>query len=131
MCCGGDVQQPMGAARAAVERRGVEGVMAKVYATVDGAELRIGSYGTASRLPIRNDKGAIVRFEDTPVEVPDEVADELEEEIAGERPNPDWKEGADESVPRMLKIGSGPRKDIKVVRERKAAATSKAAKERK
>jgi len=103
VCCGSDYEG-LGASLAAP---GVEGVMAKVYATVPGATVRIGEHGETSLLPVTDPKTKVTKFVETPCTVPEEVARQLQEEIDGARPNPD-----DPSKP--IKIGSGPRSDIRV-----------------
>jgi hypothetical protein len=86
---------------------------AKVYCTLKGGAIQIGNFGVCSL----SEDGVEV-----PVLVSDDVATELEEEIRGERPNPKFDpkaepkgDGTDE--PPTIKIGSGARKDIRVVRE--------------
>ena len=50
---------------------------AKVYVTTDGADVRIGSHGNASRLSVKDAKGHVT-FVDLPAIVPAEVAAEFE-----------------------------------------------------
>ena len=99
--------------------------MVKVFVVDDGAEMQIGSYGTASRLPAKDKDGKVTGWKDTPVDVPEEAADTLQEEVEVQRPNPDWREGVDEKVtPRIVtvKVPTG----LRIERERKVAATTKA-----
>lgn len=77
---------------------------AKVYTTMPGAEIFIGG-----RLATN----------DTPAIVSDALAAELEEEIVGERPNP---RAGEPDEPATLRIGSGPRTDIRVERDTPAPA---------
>jgi hypothetical protein len=87
---------------------------AKVFCTLKGGAIQIGNFGVTSL----SEDGAV----EVPVLVTDDVATELEEEIAGERPNP--KAGQDGEPP-MLKIGTGARRDIRVVRDAPAPVVAK------
>jgi hypothetical protein len=131
MCCGGEIREDVGAEMRAA-RSGGGGVMAKVYATQDGAELTITGYGVASRLPIKDKDGKVTGWKDTPVEVPEEAVEGLVEEVEVDRINPDWHDGVDEKVtPRVVKVKVPT--GLRIERAGKAAApkaTGKAAKEK-
>jgi hypothetical protein len=89
--------------------------MAKVFTITPGLVLSIGNFGEASN--------------EVPCTVPDEVAALLEEEIAGERPNPDFGKPVPDGQaphPRTVKIARGPRTDIRVERDTPASPAAKA-----
>jgi hypothetical protein len=106
--------------------------MARVFTTIDGAEMNISGYGTASRLPVKDKDGKVTGWNDKPVEVPEEVAEGLLEEVEVDRINPDWHEGVDEKkTPRVVKVKVPT--GLRIEREHKTAtpkATSKAAKDK-